>query len=474
VQTGGSLAASATTGGWLRVGWCSVSLHLAETIAALGSAPGGSARGLVRLGGGELASVLARLVEPPLEWPTKPVATRVRLRVQGSIVPAELSLWPTARSYIGQPLAELNLPGSPPLLEAVLAACFEAGARPAERGEFTLRAFLSGRLDLPQAEAVLGVIEAETRAELTTALAQLGGGLGVEVQSARNSLLDLLADLEAGLDFADEHLEFVTHDELSRRLGEVARLVDRLLDRAAGRMRSRPIPRVVLAGPPNAGKSTLVNALAGRRVALVSDQAGTTRDYVSVEWIADGMAVELVDTAGWESSRGETIAGQAQSFRMEQWSRADLILVCTPADGPVQDDSWSGSAACPILKVLTKSDLLPMANASLSDPTPTRLPVSATGGTGLAALRQAILACLATSALDGEALVATTAARCREGLLAARKGLDRAIALVGRETDQELLAIEIREALDGLGRLVGAVYTDDLLDRIFSRFCIGK
>jgi tRNA modification GTPase len=451
-----------------------VALHLGETIAALGSAPGGAARGLVRLGGPDLGSVLSRLVEPPLEWPSKPVVTRVLLRVRGSLVPAELSLWPTTRSYIGQPLAELHLHGSPPLLDAVLAACFEAGARPAERGEFTLRAFLSGRLDLTQAEAVLGVIEAETRAELTTALGQLAGGLGMEVQSARNSLLDLLADLEAGLDFADEHLEFVTHDELSRRLVEVARLVDELLARAAGRMRSRPIPRVVLAGPPNAGKSTLVNALAGRQVALVSDQAGTTRDYVSVEWAVDGVTIELVDTAGWEASPEETIAGQAQSFRAEQWSQADLILLCTPADGPEQHETWATLATVPTLGVLTKSDLMPGGHARSGQAEASLLRVSATEGTGLAELRSAIVARLATASADGDALVATTAARCREGLVAARSALVRAIALVGLETDQELLAIEIREALDGLGRLVGAVYTDDLLDRIFSRFCIGK
>ncbi len=451
-----------------------MALHLGETIAALGSAPGGAARGLVRLGGPGLEAVLTQLVEPPFQWPSKPVAIGASLRVQGSLVPAELSLWPTARSYIGQPLAELHLSGSPPVLEAVLAACFEAGARPAERGEFTLRAFLSGRLDLTQAEAVLGVIEAESRAELTTALGQLAGGLGVEVQSARNSLLDLLADLEAGLDFADEHLEFVTHDELSRRLVEVARLVDDLLARAAGRMRSRPIPRVVLAGPPNAGKSTLVNALAGRQVALVSNQAGTTRDYVSVEWIVDGVAIELVDTAGWEASPEETIAGQAQSFRAEQWSQADLILLCTPADDAVPHETWATEAAVPTLGVLTKSDMVPAANASTSQTASTQLRVSATEGTGLSELRRAIVARLATSSADGDALVATTAARCREGLVAARNALGRAIALVGLETDQELLAIEIREALDGLGRLVGAVYTDDLLDRIFSRFCIGK
>ena len=465
---------------------------LDDLIAAPGSAAGQGGRAVVRAGGPKLVDLLERLGLPTEPGIQRPWSRTVSLRIDDCDIPVALSVWPTNRSYIGQPLAELHIPGSPPVVEAVLAACHRAGARQAERGEFTLRAFLSGRIDLTRAEAVLGVIEAESQAELTTALTQLSGGLSREIEAARNLLLDLLADLEAGLDFADEHLEFVTHATLIARLKEVRAVAERLRGRSEARLRSNPVPVVVLAGQPNAGKSTLFNRLVGREAALVSPDRGTTRDYLEATIELAGRPLRLVDTAGWEqpAETGESalrsIGETAQRLRDEQWARADLILACVSADEP----DWTRcaedllatipeSARSRTVLLQTRADLAARPTCERTGiPTisgvTAALSVSAVTGEGIEPLRQRVAEALQAAQRDGDSLVATTAARCRESLAAAHDALERALGIAVSEVDQELLAIEIRDTLDALGRLVGAVHTDDLLDRIFSRFCIGK
>jgi tRNA modification GTPase len=385
-------------------------------------------------------------------------------------VPVDLYLWRGRRSYTGQPLAELHTIGSPPIVEAILAELYTRGVRPAQPGEFTLRAFLAGRLDLTQAEAVLGVIDARDERELKSALDQLAGGLSSRLVQLRGDLLDLLADLEAGLDFADEAIEFVSHVTLIGRLGLARDAIDELLTQAAQRMRSTSRPRVVLAGAPNAGKSTLFNRLASAPAALVSDVAGTTRDYLVREATLDGIAVELVDTAGHELA-ANGISQAAQEGRREQLESADLVILCRAADQPAEAHPGDGSSSPDkLISVVTKADL------AGSDQTgvPGQIAVSAHSGAGITALIAAIANQLSNGVRREGGLLGVTAARSHDSLHGAREALDRAVGLARRESDQELLAIEIREALDELGKIAGDVYTDDILDRIFSRFCIGK
>lgn len=471
--------------------------HPDDTIAALTSATGGAARGIIRISGPCAVQILADwfVPVPPSAGSGKtgtatPSGSKLPSCMRGTLklsavsrsLPVDLYLWPGRRSYTGEPLAEIHTLGAPSLLEAVLADLFTRGVRPAQAGEFTLRAFLGGRIDLMQAEAVLGVIDARDRSELQQALEQLGGGVSSFVVRLRGDLLDLLADLEAGLDFAEEDIEFVSHATLLGRIGLARDAVAELTQRAAARLRSAAQPRVVLAGPPNAGKSTLFNALVGSEAAIVSSQRGTTRDYLSADVTTLGMTFTLIDTAGSESAP-DSIGDAAQRQRREQLAGAHLVVWCHPADSIRDVNGAIAASTDPALLpertlfAVTKADLVPgvlSPNPPLSGSPSSSIPVSAHTRTGLDALTSAIVVRLVDPATDPESLLGTTAARCRDSLHGASEALDRALGIARGDADQELLAIELREALDELGKIVGAVYTDDILDRIFSRFCIGK
>jgi len=487
---------------------------LDDTIVAVASPPGGAARGIVRLGGPNLRGCLEDCFRPD---PPAPLATIVRSTVVHGVLwlagfdspaPCELYLWPGRRSYTGQPVAEVHTLGSPPLLEAFVRAACRGGARPAEPGEFTLRAFLAGRIDLTQAEAVLGVIDAAGAAELDAALKQLAGGLAAPLRRLRDDLLELLAHLEAGFDFADEDLPFITAEGLLGQLEAASSQVEELAKKLAFRGDSATRARVALVGPPNAGKSSLFNVLTGRRGAIVSDVPGTTRDYLTAEMDLDGLKCELVDTAGIDAAvgpscrEGLTGAGSsnnpsslrvrrensplpaegtcsqielaAQGMTQEQFRAAHVRLVCVESglarEGGKGEGRVNAPGAAEQCVVLTKCDLR-------AEPAKIRsgaLATSAATGEGIPELKAAIRAAvLRVSAPQGE-VVAGTAVRCGESLRMAAASLERARAAASAGLGEELIAAEVRIALNELGKVAGAVYTDDVLDRIFSRFCIGK
>ncbi|WP_437188214.1 tRNA modification GTPase [Planctomicrobium sp. SH668] len=454
---------------------------LDDTIAAIASAPGPAFRGIIRVSGPDTPAVLNKLLmteswQGNREKQSRRISILIPVGDGRVSIPADLLYWPTARSFTGETLGELHLVGSPPLLNEVLAKILVNGARPAEKGEFTLRAFLAGRIDLVQAEAVLGVIDAGDSGELKTALAQLAGGISTRMADLREELLLHLADLEAGLDFVEEDIEFVAREELTRRLNAAHSMISALLLQASGRMQSHGRKKVVLAGLPNAGKSTLFNRLVGKEAALVSPIAGTTRDYLSAPVSHSGVTFELIDTAGWEQAR-DGIEAAAAELRSDQLQRADLVVWCTSAeDNPESLESdeqlylQCREVATQVLRVRTKAD---QSSTNKHADKLDDLSVSVQEEIGLEEMLDGVVKHLSSARSDAE-LIGATAARCRESLQHSLLGIERALELIEIQAGDELISLELRDVLDQLGRILGQVYTDDILDRIFSRFCIGK
>jgi tRNA modification GTPase len=445
-----------------------ISLDPSDTIAAVASPPGFGFRGIVRLTGPEALAVALVGFAPdrPAPLPRRAERRTGTYRLDGlrPDLPAAVILAPGRRTYTGQPSAEVDTVGSPPLVQLLLAHFLTRGARLAQPGEFTLRAFLSGRIDLTRAEAVLGVIDARSPAQLEAALGQLAGGLATPIAALRDRLLDVLAHLEANLDFMDEpDVDVLDRIELAASLAQGSADLAALANRLRGRDRPGGHPKVVLVGPPNVGKSRLFNALLGQAHALVSPRPGTTRDYLSAVHECDGLTVELIDTAG-EEPAFSPIEARAQALRADQAGLADLLLDCTPFDGK----TTSPPADRPTLRVWTKCDL-DGAHSGDSD----AIRTSAETGEGIDRLRLAIASALRAQQSDDD-LSTTTGARCRESLALASESLASAAETLALGGGDELVAVDLRQALDELGKVVGAVVTDDILDRIFRRFCIGK
>jgi tRNA modification GTPase len=441
--------------------------HLDDTIVALSTTPGPGARAIVRLSGSDalrIAQTIFQASVPLAETQRRLCEGHIHLPDIVSPLPADLYFWPAPKTYTGQEMVELHTISSPPLVDLLIATLLNAGARAAQPGEFTVRAFLAGKLDLTRAEAVLAVIEAGSRDELKQALAQLAGNVARPLQELRDDLLNLLADVEAGLDFADEDIHFVGQEALLRRIAKgmaLVTLVKKQIDqRSTGH---RPF-RVAFVGRPNAGKSSLFNTLSGAS-ALVSEQPGTTRDYLVQRLEVEGVPIELIDTAGLRVG-GNGIDASAQALGREQAERADLLLLCVEPGGDPEKDQVEllGPGPAPaVLVVATKGDLAPPSSEVLATSAVTRA--------GLAELRRE----LANRArAHARPALAPSLSRCRHHVDACLAHLRQAHSSVLNEDPPELLAVELRGALDQLGEMVGAVYTDDLLDRIFSRFCIGK
>jgi tRNA modification GTPase len=459
-------------------------MNLDDTIAAIASAPGGSWRGIVRMSGPDVVACLSRCfrgtVPSSLAKVCRPqvIPGHLSLTPRQGALPCDLFLWPSNRSYTRQPAAEIHTVGSPPLLNAALETVCRYGARLAEPGEFTMRAFLAGRLDLTQAEAVLGVIDARDRNQLDVALTQLAGGLTGPLDELRNELLELLAHLEAGLDFVEEDIEFVTADEVLRQLDRATRVITRLRDRMTTRDAEIGEPRVVLVGRPNVGKSSLLNALAGGQAALVAGSPGTTRDYLTCRLELDGLPCLLVDTAGVdEPAHINAVAVAAQRRTASQDNQANVRVLCF--DVTNAPDEWErnqielhGEREDGVV-ALTKCDLLPTDDHPPCFP-PAAIRTSSRTGEGVSLLAQAIRRWVETEVLPDTNVVAGTAIRCRDSLRLAEDSLLRGRFLTVDGRGEELVAAEVRTALTELGKVVGAVYTDDVLERIFSRFCVGK
>jgi tRNA modification GTPase len=365
-------------------------------------------------------------------------------------------------------MVEIHLPGSPPLVAALVRQLVARGARPARPGEFTMRAFLNGRMDLAQAEAVERLISAESEDERRAALEQLEGRFSEWVHRIESGVLDLCADAEAAIDFVDQDIELLPAAEASRRASEIGEDLTRLLAETSSAAFRDDRPRVVLVGRPNSGKSSLFNALTGRD-ALVSPVAGTTRDTLEADWDVAG-GVRLVDTAGdWEATGLDAEAvrrGRAAA------RTADVLLLVVDAS------EWEPALALvprgrPAILVVTKCDLAEGETARRRFPLRDAVLTSARTGEGLPDLGRVLSAMLDGTGSGGAG--ARFRVDLRQGALLreAQAALDRA-ASSAPELGMEFVALDLRAALDALGGITGRQVGEDLLDRIFSRFCLGK
>lgn len=456
---------------------------LDDTIAAQASAHGGAARAILRISGSSAVASLKGIFRDrkgdSFPGGKAPFVTSGELLPEEDRpgVPCDLYFWPSGTGYTGQMAVELHTLGSPPLVEWILQRLHRAGVRGAAPGEFTLRAFLAGRIDLTQAEAVLGVIEAGSRQQMQVALAQLAGGLAHPLADLREHLVETLAHLEAGFDFVEEDISFLEPEQLDEALHSAQEQIEATLAQLRSRAGGEEIPRVVLTGCPNAGKSSLFNALVDHGPgAIVSAQPGTTRDFLEAELDLDGLRCRLVDTAGIETPDDDRIARKAQTHTGEQMLRADLELRCIDVSTEEYSEKWEmpESKGRRRMIVWTKCDREePSTDLRIPRKEEDTVRTSARTGFGCTALRGAIRRKLLGGTSTGE-VVTATAVRCREALESARESLLRARELAGTASDEVLLASELRLVLDRLGQVVGTVHTEDLLERIFSRFCVGK
>ncbi|HOQ89057.1 MAG TPA: tRNA uridine-5-carboxymethylaminomethyl(34) synthesis GTPase MnmE [Candidatus Hydrogenedentes bacterium] len=455
-----------------------------DTIAAIATPPGEGAVAIIRISGPRVTDILGAVFRP-LHGKQPPERTPWRLRhgyitdPSGQVLDEVLAVFmPAPRTYTGEPMGEIHGHGGPAVLGAILEAVMAAGARPAEPGEFTRRALLNGKIDLTQAEAVIDLIRARTDAALRAATAAAGGVLRRAIEALSDQVAELLARAEATVDFPEEDLPELVTDAWFDALRATRKSMAEHLDAyRAGRL-FREGATVVIAGRPNAGKSTLFNRLLDEERAIVTDIPGTTRDILEGWTAFGGIPARLLDTAGMRDT-AEPIEREGVNRARDAVDRADLVLWVMDLSLPDHTlrEEWEEFVRRQVGNVLcvgNKSDMRP-ADIGL----PELLRVSAHSGDGLPGLRDCIAARLrelAGNRSPDEPLLSH--AHQAHSLRRAMDALDAALRQYGpagtAALQPELLAFELREALRALGEITGETTPDDLLDRIFSQFCIGK
>lgn len=456
------------------------------TIVAPATAPGAAAIAIVRLSGTRAHAIAEAVFQTRRTTPAEPgLLIRGTFIAEGNVPidDALRVLWRAPHSYTGEDIAEFHLHGSPAIVDAALGACLARGARLAEPGEFTRRAYLNGRMDLAQAEAVADLTRARTEAARRSALAQLAGALDAELEAARSALVHVVAQLEASVDYPEEGLEVPLRQALGERLAQAQRVVARLLASSArGRLQQQGA-RVVLAGAPNAGKSSLFNVLLGRERAIVSPHPGTTRDTIEATLEIDGVPITLVDTAGLREATDE-IESVGIGRAREAIAGADLVLYLEDATSGLAASAadYAEVARVPHLVVATKSD---GATPEAADAVLRRtrgngcrgsLAISARSGAGLPALERLMLAALGAES-GGEGFVLASS-RIAEHLGRASTAMARAQEGLASALSPEFVVIDCTQALDALDAIrpkPGAQSLDEeVLDAVFSQFCLGK
>jgi len=490
-----------------------------STVCALATPHGRSAIGVIRVTGPQTEEIIRKIFKPIT---SKDPFLEKRNIVNGYIIDENgdlldrviLLFFRNPGSYTGEDLAEIHCHGNPVVLKLVLHQLYHNGCEPAAPGEFTKRAFLNGKMGLDEAEVVHSIVEARGEKELQNIYRQQNQQFNKKVSVYRSSLLNLLADITAELDFGDEDIEFVSREDI---ISETTLVVSELKQILADSRRIQHFKQnfeIVILGSPNAGKSSLMNRLSGRDRSIVSDTPGTTRDFLSSEVILDGVPVELVDTAGIRSEAGDATEKAGIEIAMQRAAMADLLLVVIDQNDPtetshftalinailvektqsmkmVQGDQYKNSRK--VMVLLNKWDLLseqdpgekrikewgrvytdnvPPENRLFQDPIKNFLPVSAKTGLGLEELIERINQAIDLINPHSDSL---SLAQWQIDILEKSiVSVEESIEMISQGELQEIIVAKLNEAVDLIGNLTGEITSEDLLGRIFSRFCIGK
>lgn len=442
-----------------------------DTIVAIATAPGAGGVGMLRVSGPQALRIAVDLGCPQLQ-PRHAHYARFR-DAAGEVLDDGIALYfPNPRSFTGEDVVELQGHGSPVVLQQLVGRCIALGARQARPGEFSERAFLNGKLDLAQAEAIADLIAASDTRAARAARRSLDGVFSRRVEDAGEQLVRLRIHVEAAIDFADEPLDTLGGDQVRQGLGEVQLALATLRDDAERGRRLRDGLHAVLVGPPNAGKSSLLNALAGSERAIVTDIAGTTRDTLRETIRIDGLELTLVDTAGLRDG-GDAIEREGMRRARAEMQRTDLAIIVLDARDPQAGHAAVADAIAGVplqLWIHNKSDLL---EALPADIDANVVHVSAATGQGLDRLHTRLRELASGSAGDSVEGEFSARARHVEAIVLAIGHAERAESELVHE-HLELAAEELRLAHEALGEITGRMSADDLLGRIFSSFCIGK
>ncbi len=439
-----------------------------DTIAAIATPAGSGAVGIVRVSGSAALAVLERLCGRGGEaWEDRRLVHAVaRDPLSGERLDDVLAVAMRGpRSYTGEDVVELHAHGGALNVARLLRAVLAAGARVAEPGEFTRRAFSNGRMDLTQAEAVAAVIGASSERALRAAHGQLAGALGARVEALRAEVAGVLAEVEASIDFPDEGLEFASAVELAQRVAATRARVDALAATYGVGRALREGVTVALVGRPNVGKSSLLNALCGEERALVAAEPGTTRDWVEARVVWDGVEVTLIDTAGEREAESD-VERRGVALGRARAARADVVVRVEDTTSAPAAYGAREAGGQDVLVAWNKIDLAPADAGALG--------VSAATGAGLESLRAAVMARALGDDVDGSdgELVATE--RQRTELLGAGAALGQAAEALAESRPPELVAADLRMAGAALARIHGVDIGTEVLAEVFARFCIGK
>jgi tRNA modification GTPase len=436
------------------------------TIIALATPPGSSALALIRLSGPKSWNIAAELSPSlPAHGQSRYANLVDRDHLLDDVV---LTCWKAPASYTGEDVVEISCHGNVLIIDQIINACLRRGAELAPPGEFTRRAFLNGKIDLTRAEAVMDLIAARSERALRSARRLQRGQLGSALESWRSGILDSLAHIEAYIDFPDEDIQPETGESIRHRLMDGREQLDRLLKSAREGRLLREGVTVAIVGSPNAGKSSLLNALLGQERAIVSERAGTTRDSIDACLLLEGIMVRFVDTAGIHSSEDE-IEKMGMDRTRKVMEDADLIIhlvdASQPDQAPYEEFNWPEHT--PLIECASKIDLVPSSPEG-------RLGTSAQSGAGLEALKREIIDILKLNEGDaGQELVAIND-RHRHHLENAASILKTLIDEWDNHRPPELISSDIRQAVHEIDQIVGQTDNEMILDRLFEQFCIGK